>query len=205
MSNTGRIIKSKLNKQFTQIPNETAQSKRLSLRAKGLLLLILSYPDDWVLYKSYLYKSCCEGRATIDTAFKELLKNGYIVKRQSRVKGKFSVDYEVIASPPLQDYRQRLNRSGETVSGKSAAENRTTNKETLDKDTVQKNKNYVDKETVTKENPQFSFLFCSVESVLEQTNRGLRVPIKDIHPDIIDDLFSNGLAENNDDILQLDF
>jgi hypothetical protein len=77
--NSGQIIKSKTAGQFVTITNEIARSPELSLKAKGLLLHLLSLPSDWVLYKANLYNSINEKKGSIDSAFKELQDKGFIL------------------------------------------------------------------------------------------------------------------------------
>lgn len=77
--NSGQIVKSKTAGQFVTITNEIARSPDLSLKAKGLLLHLLSLPSDWVLYKANLYNSINEKKGSIDSAFKELQDKGFIL------------------------------------------------------------------------------------------------------------------------------
>ena len=73
------IIRVRSGKNFTIIPNDVFKSG-LSLRATGLLCYILHLPDDWVLYKTQLYKTMeNDGRDAIRTAWSELESAGYIV------------------------------------------------------------------------------------------------------------------------------
>ena len=77
--NSGQIVKSKTAGQFVTITNDIARSGILSLKAKGLLVHLLSLPSDWVLYKANLYNSINEKKGTIDSAFKELQDKGFIL------------------------------------------------------------------------------------------------------------------------------
>jgi len=73
-----RINREKRKKDFTIIPNVVFKSG-LSLRAVGLLTTILQLPNDWVLYKTWLYENLKEGRDAIRAAWSELESAGYIV------------------------------------------------------------------------------------------------------------------------------
>ena len=44
------------------INKEMAQDKTLSWKARGLLLYLLSLPDDWNIYESELIKHATDGR-----------------------------------------------------------------------------------------------------------------------------------------------
>ena len=56
----------------------------LSLKAKGLLSMFLSFPDDWNYTTRGLASICKEGVEAIGNTIKELEKAGYIVRRQLR-------------------------------------------------------------------------------------------------------------------------
>jgi len=77
--NTGQIVKSKTAGQFVTLTNDIARSGILSLKAKGLLVHLLSLPTDWVLYKANLYNSINEKKGTIDSAFRELQLKGFVI------------------------------------------------------------------------------------------------------------------------------
>ena len=77
--NTGQIVKSKTAGQFVTLTNDIARSGMLSLKAKGLLVHLLSLPSDWVLYKANLYNSINEKKGTIDSAFRELQEKGFVI------------------------------------------------------------------------------------------------------------------------------
>ena len=69
----------------------------LSLKAKGLLAYLLSKPDNWKIYQSYVEKTCTNGRDSIYSGITELVDAGYIKKGTKRSDdGKFaSTDYDV--------------------------------------------------------------------------------------------------------------
>lgn len=61
---------------FTIIPNEVLRDN-MSLRAKGLLCMILSNVDEWVVTKTWVGQHCTDGRDALRSAFDELLDLGY--------------------------------------------------------------------------------------------------------------------------------
>ena len=65
---------------FVPIPQVIAKDKELSLKAKGLYLLIQSYITipNFKLYKSYLMSVCIEGQCSFDSACNELKNKGYL-------------------------------------------------------------------------------------------------------------------------------
>jgi len=63
---------------FTIISNFPFNDPNLSIKAKGLLIQLLSKPDDWVFYVSQLAKVNKEGKKSIYNTLKELKAAGYI-------------------------------------------------------------------------------------------------------------------------------
>lgn len=97
-----RIIRVKSDKGFTIINNSVFTSG-LSLRSIGLLTFILHLPDDWVLYKSWLYENMpCDGRESINTAWSQLTQKGFIVAERSKGGGRGKlpeINYKVYDKP----------------------------------------------------------------------------------------------------------
>lgn len=77
------IIKGKFQTQYVQVSNKTAQDNNLSFEARGLLVFMLSLPEDWVIHKSWLIDQTKAGRDKIQRMINELVKYGYLVKHQS--------------------------------------------------------------------------------------------------------------------------
>jgi hypothetical protein len=59
------------------ILNSVARDNRLSLRARGLLVYLLSLPPDWVVRQSHLARDTNTGRDALRTLFLELRHAGY--------------------------------------------------------------------------------------------------------------------------------
>ena len=86
---------------YTVISNYFLEDPNLSGTAKGVLAYILSCDrkkNDWILYKQELIKHFSDGKDSINSAFKNLEDNGYLITRREK-KGRktllfFSV-YEV--------------------------------------------------------------------------------------------------------------
>lgn len=70
-----RVIK---NKDYTVMSNTHLHDKRLSLKAVGLLSIVLSLPDDWHYTVKGLVGSVKDGKDSVESAIKELKKNGYL-------------------------------------------------------------------------------------------------------------------------------
>ena len=95
------VIRVEKNKNYTVMSNVHLRDKALSLKAKGLLSLILSLPDDWQYNVKGLAAISKEGRSGITSALQELEAAGYLERRQLRGEhGKLAqVEYVVFEAP----------------------------------------------------------------------------------------------------------
>ena len=78
------IIRVERTKNFTVMSNHHFKNKNLSLKAKGLLSLMLSLPDDWNYNMKGLATLSKDGIDSVRTAMKELENQGYVEKDRSR-------------------------------------------------------------------------------------------------------------------------
>ncbi len=79
------IIRSpRVESNFSVISNSVIRDTRLSYRARGVLLDILSRPDNWRISADSLARSGSEGRHAILTALKELREVGYMRTQKLR-------------------------------------------------------------------------------------------------------------------------
>jgi hypothetical protein len=93
------IFRSNPERHFTILPNDLLQSE-LSGRALGLLVKILSLPDDWKVQKQWLRGK--DGREAIDSAFDELEAEGYMrrLKPTETQAGRFApLSYQFTDTP----------------------------------------------------------------------------------------------------------
>ena len=63
---------------FNRIARETITNPHLSLKAKGLLTLILGFPEEWDFSIAGLRPFLQEGRESIMSALRELAENGHV-------------------------------------------------------------------------------------------------------------------------------
>lgn len=99
------IIRKVIKTSFTVISNSILQNKNISLKAKGLLCLCLSLPDDWDFNKRGIQTFSTDGRESIETAIKELKREHYlIINKIMPSKDNPKIDYEwVVYEEPYQD------------------------------------------------------------------------------------------------------
>lgn len=86
---------------FTIMSNHHFKEKGMSLKAKGLLSLMLSLPDDWNYSVSGLVKLSKDGKDSVMSALSELEKFGYLSReRVVNHKGQFAgVEYNIFEEP----------------------------------------------------------------------------------------------------------
>lgn len=89
-------------KNYTVMANHHLQNKAVTLKAKGLLSMMLSLPDAWDYSTRGLAAICKEGVDSIGAALKELEQAGYIVRNRLRdEKGRITDTEYVIYETPV--------------------------------------------------------------------------------------------------------
>lgn len=88
---------------YTVMSNNHFKEKQMSLKAKGLLSLMLSLPDDWNYSVSGLVTLSKDGKDSVMSALAELEKFGYLKRdRTINDKGQFSgIEYNIYELPQL--------------------------------------------------------------------------------------------------------
>ena len=82
------IIRQKRKERFSIVNNKIIEDKQISFKARGLLIYMLSKPDDWKFYPDELANhSDKDGVKAINTALQEMESAGYLVRKRKRDKG----------------------------------------------------------------------------------------------------------------------
>lgn len=99
---TYRVRKGKENP-YVMLDKTSVNDSSLSWKAKGILVYLLSKPDDWRVIESDIVKHARDGRDSVRSGLRELERSGYIVRAQEHGQdGKFQpVAYEVYERPQL--------------------------------------------------------------------------------------------------------
>ena len=106
------------NKNYTHMANYHFREKEMSLKAKGLLSLMLSLPDEWDYSANGLATLSKDGKDSIKKTLVELEQFGYLKRtRATDSKGRFvGYDYDIFEKPT----------TGKPVTEKPLAENPST-------------------------------------------------------------------------------
>ncbi|MBQ7299792.1 MAG: helix-turn-helix domain-containing protein [Clostridia bacterium] len=90
---------------YTVMANHHLRNKSLSLKAKGLLSLMLSLPEDWDYTTKGLSMICKDGVDSICSTVKELENAGYVKRRRIRdAHGRLTeVEYTILEKPEPPD------------------------------------------------------------------------------------------------------
>lgn len=127
---------------------EVAQDRRLSLKARGLFLLLQSLPETWQYTISGLATLAGTGKDQIRSGLAELLKVGYLVKEQAHDEGgKFAGNIFVLqeeaplSENPTTVYEQTVPLSGKPIPEKPMTEKPSTENPTLIKEESKRKRN----------------------------------------------------------------
>jgi len=99
VKSNGTIIKVEKTKNYTVMSNQHFHVTNMSLKAKGLLSLILSLPSNWNYSIAGLTSLCKESVATVRNTLKELENLGYlkIEKEKPSIEngGRYTYKYHI--------------------------------------------------------------------------------------------------------------
>lgn len=114
------VIRVSKTKGFTVMSNYHLRDQNLSLKAKGLLSMMLSLPDGWHYNVRGLAAICKEGVTSISSALKELDQCGYIRRHQPIVDGKFQeIEYIIYEKPQPKNVEKQANKANARQQTKS--------------------------------------------------------------------------------------
>lgn len=138
-----RRTATKLDSRFTTIPNEALRDSRLTLKARGLLSLLMSHKVGWVVSIESLARENPEGKAAIRSAVNELEKYGYLQRERVHSDNHF-LGYDYILSfeqvcgnrtPPFD------NQTSDNQTSENQTSDNRTPKNTIPKKTIEKKTN----------------------------------------------------------------
>ncbi len=101
------VIRTIKNENYTTMCNTHLRDKNLSLKAKGLLSMMLSLPDKWHYSVKGLEGICKESKNTINSVLNELEDNNYLVRRRRYCNGKIG-EWEYIIFENNENHDEEL-------------------------------------------------------------------------------------------------
>ena len=118
------VFKVNKNNNYTVISNTHLKERKMTLKAKGLLTLMLSLPPDWYYSIEGLIFICVEGERAINSTLNELKEFGYLrIEKLPPRKGKnqFEYIYNIYEKPLKKEERQLKNVEVQNVKLQSEA------------------------------------------------------------------------------------
>ncbi len=121
------IIRQKRKERFSIVDNKVIEDERLSFKARGLLIYMLSKPDDWKFYTEELAKrSNKDGISAIKTALNEIEDAGYLTRKQGHKKnGQFTSQDWILTDTSTNSPQAEKPLADKAPAGKALADNRT--------------------------------------------------------------------------------
>ena len=141
------------NNPYVMIDKRISEDSRLSWKAKGIMLYLLSRPNDWAINLVDVEKQSTDGRDSVQSGVNELIALGYLERLQNRKGGKFGgVEYIVHEEPIATATGKAVSGSndkaftatGKTVNGKTVnGKSQTTNNDYTNKDNTNTEKDNI--------------------------------------------------------------
>lgn len=185
------VIRIQKTENYTVMSNHHLRNKDMSLKAKGLMSLMLSLPPQWDYSIGGLVAICKESHTSIRSALKELEKNQYLVReRKNNEKGYFIYEYTLYEVPdPHIENRHAVEthaENGYTGNGREInKESLNTDKLNTDRESKEKNK-YIEMDKILLSSVQDQELFELYKDYIQMreemnaalTPKGLQMLIK---------------------------
>ena len=95
------VFRMEKTRNYTVMSNHHLRDMSLSLKAKGLLSLVLSLPESWDYTMKGLARICKDGIDSISGGIRELEEHGYLIRERVRgANGQLgSIEYTILEQP----------------------------------------------------------------------------------------------------------
>ncbi|MCJ7767163.1 hypothetical protein MUP79_02065 [Candidatus Bathyarchaeota archaeon] len=101
------IYRQKRKSNYTIVPNEMLNDKRLSWKAKGMLAYLLSLPDTWEVYVAHIRTISTDGNDSTSSGLNELIEFKYVWRKPRSGNEPGGWEYYVYDEPHLENpFRQ---------------------------------------------------------------------------------------------------
>lgn len=157
------VLKNKTQGNYVNVYKGIAMDHSLSLKNRGMLLTLLSLPDNWDFTVAGLGKILPDGKTAIHSSLDSLQNAGYLTKQQTRGEsGMFAENIIEVHETPCKPFSE--NR---------VTDNPTTRKPISEKQVQVNNKKAINKKVTTQELKNQSI------------NQNLRMDMIDVYTDIV--------------------
>lgn len=96
------VFKNKTQGQYVNVYKEILKNKLLSLRDRGMMVTLLSLPDNWDFSIAGLCKIIPDGKSSVQASLAHLEELGYLTREQGRAeRGKFGKNIIEIHETPV--------------------------------------------------------------------------------------------------------
>ena len=111
---TFRTIKESGN--FVTVHKNFIHDNNITFKAKGILLYLLSRPDDWQIYESEILKHTNDGKDSLKSGIRELEKIGYVERIRKRDdKGHLNGYEYLVYEHPVQNGKSYVGKSNNGI------------------------------------------------------------------------------------------
>lgn len=184
------VIRVEKTSNYTVMSNYHLREKEMSLKAKGLLSLMLALPDDWNYSIAGLVSICKESETAIKSTLKELQQLGYVVVKKimpdKSSSGRIEYEYTILEKPKQEGKKQGVeNLPLETQQVENHVQLNTKEPNTNKLNTKEKN--------IKKNTKKKSKIDTKLESI---TRKCLEYDLEDEVIELLDRFFRN-LLENH--------
>lgn len=150
------IFRVNKNKNYTTMSNYHIRDKNLSFKAKGLLTMMLSLPDDWDYSINGIISISKENETSVKSTLKELKQNKYLevtkLMPNETKSGRIEYRYDIYEIPKQEVEKQEVENLGVEILGveKQEVENQVqiNTKEQITKKLITENNNNIIREVV---------------------------------------------------------
>jgi hypothetical protein len=146
------VIRVEKTKDYTVMSNYHLKEPNMSLKAKGLLSLILSLPDDWNYSIAGLVSICKENETSIKNTLDELKQFGYLeitkVYPNESKSGRIEYIYTIYERPKQKGKKQDLENLPLEIQPLDNQGQLNTNDQILNNQVLKENKKEINKESL---------------------------------------------------------
>lgn len=150
------VIRIQKTENYTVMSNHHLRNKDMSLKAKGLMSLMLSLPPNWDYSIGGLVAICKESHTSIRSAIKELEDNNYLIReRKNNEKGYFVYEYTLYEMPQPHTENQHTVKV-------DAVNTHTENRRQISKEELSKDELNIDEVSKDKEKEKMNDILISL-------------------------------------------